>query len=59
MMGQGKEIGDIPELFIITVVFITSCKLFRNEYILLGGVVLIKHQKGCWQLWSYLAMRYV
>lgn len=45
MMGQGKEICDIPELFIITVVLIASCKLFRNEYISLGGVGLMKTLK--------------
>ena len=44
MIGQGKEICDIPELFIITV--FTSCKLFRNEYISLGGVGLIKTLKS-------------
>lgn len=44
-MGQGKEICDIPELFIITVIFITSCKLFKNEYLSLGGVGLIKTLK--------------
>lgn len=45
MMGQGKEIRDIPELFIITVAFISSCKLFRNKRISLGGVGLIKTLK--------------
>lgn len=45
MMGKGKEIHDIPELFIKTVVFITSCKLLRNEYISLGGTGLIKTLK--------------
>lgn len=45
MMGQGKEIHDIPELFILTVAFISSCKLFRNKYVSLGGVGLIKTLK--------------
>lgn len=45
MIGQGKEICDIPELFIVTVVSIASCKLFRNKYISLGGVGLIKALK--------------
>lgn len=45
MMGQGKELSDMPELYLITVVFITSYKLFRNEYISLGNLGLTKTLK--------------
>lgn len=45
MMVRGKEIRDIPGVFIITVAFITSCKLFRNEYVAVGGVGLIRTLK--------------
>lgn len=45
MMGQGKELSDMPELYLITVVFITSYKLFRNKYISLGNLGLTKTLK--------------
>lgn len=35
----------MPELYLITVVFITSYKLFRNKYISLGNLGLTKTLK--------------
>lgn len=45
MMGKGKEIPDTSELYIITVVFITSYKLVRNEHVSLGNLGLMKTLK--------------
>jgi len=45
-MGKGKEIHDIPELFIKTLVSIASWRLFRNEHISLGGAGLLKTLKS-------------
>lgn len=45
MMGKGKEIPDTSELYIVTVVFITSYKLVRNEHISLGNLGLMKTLK--------------
>lgn len=45
MIGKGKEMPDTSELYIITVVFITSYKLARNEHVSLGNLGLMKTLK--------------